>query len=434
MSIVLSALLPWHWPILRLFRRPTAETDYEVILSSLAAQINDVQKRLTSIRQRERRASITIPFYVLSLWAIYTALCVWMGWLAPIATIPVTLQAFVSSGFSRESHHTRSELSKLGHWLPILITPVLILFARRILRWWYERIANAEERQLKKLRERKRNKIDEIKKATRYDHLRMLLDRYDDKSGAQGVGAGSVPHGSRKTRQSQIQQKDMQRQLGRQPAPIPVRQSSTHRHSMPEASAAIASFQRQQAQLQGGKSDDAGLAAARRGSENGLPESEAKSAGDTKVLPPAPSEGPAQNGAQEAERTGITSSRSMPFPSGEAYPSSPSQHFFPPQQPLQPRTFLDKVADLVLGPDPSTRGPGPEQRYALICPDCKRHNGLCMKEDWEEIRESCLAFFTCVFAHSPLLPRVHLPELWPLQLKPSFHCAVQLACVCGWTA
>lgn len=390
MSSVLSALLPWHWPVLRLFRRPAAETDYEVILSSLETQIGEVQKRLTSIRQRERRASITIPFYVLSLWAIYTAVCVWMGWLAPIATIPVTLRVFISNGFSRDSHHTR-DISKLGHWLPIIVTPILILFARRILRWWYERIANAEERQLKKLRERKRNKIDEIKKATRYDHLRMLLDRYDDKSGGQGTGAGALSQGSRKARQHQMDQRELQKQLGRQPAPVPMRQSSAHRHSMPEASAAIASYQKQQAQTQAGKFHGAGLTPlvpARVGSADEAPAQDANSPSDPKALPPTPPEGSAaQTDPQDAGRATITSSQSMPFPSSDSYPSSATQQFFPPQQLPQPRTLLDKVADLVLGPDPSTRGPGPEQRYALICPDCKRHNGLCMKEDWEEIRE-----------------------------------------------
>lgn len=56
--------------------------------------------------------------------------------------------------------------------------------------------------------------------------------------------------------------------------------------------------------------------------------------------------------------------------------------------PLQ-RTWLDRIADAVLGAD-SAGGSllGPEQKYALICSHCKKHNGLATREEFNEIRES----------------------------------------------
>jgi hypothetical protein len=57
-----------------------------------------------------------------------------------------------------------------------------------------------------------------------------------------------------------------------------------------------------------------------------------------------------------------------------------------PAAPAQ-RTWLDRMADSVLGADPSGTALGPEQKYALICVNCKRHNGLARKEEFEEVRE-----------------------------------------------
>ena len=58
------------------------------------------------------------------------------------------------------------------------------------------------------------------------------------------------------------------------------------------------------------------------------------------------------------------------------------------QGPYQ-KTFLDRLADVMLGADPSTTGGAPnaaEQRYALICHICFNHNGLCHRDQWDALR------------------------------------------------
>ncbi len=48
---------------------------------------------------------------------------------------------------------------------------------------------------------------------------------------------------------------------------------------------------------------------------------------------------------------------------------------------------MDKLADAILGADPSATGP--EQKYALICARCHRHNGLALKEEFNEVQYVC---------------------------------------------
>ena len=97
-ALVSGTLLPWNW-----FRRGSRETDYETILSALARDIASVQTRLTQIRTRERRASVTLTIQAFLVWALYTALCWWFAL------------------FRAELHNW----SLLVVWLPVGGTPVL---------------------------------------------------------------------------------------------------------------------------------------------------------------------------------------------------------------------------------------------------------------------------------------------------------------------
>ncbi|KAH7096809.1 hypothetical protein BKA62DRAFT_718528 [Auriculariales sp. MPI-PUGE-AT-0066] len=113
--------------------------NYEALLSNIASDIADRRARLADIRQRQRRATFWLTVYAGSTWVVYVAL--WYVRLLPNAH-------------------------------PVLVGPILILFARRIMEAWYTRIGNAEEATLKKL-------ID-IKKKTNYYSTRNLLERYDE--------------------------------------------------------------------------------------------------------------------------------------------------------------------------------------------------------------------------------------------------------------
>ncbi|GAA5873890.1 hypothetical protein JCM8547_008632 [Rhodosporidiobolus lusitaniae] len=72
-----------------------------------------------------------------------------------------------------------------------------------------------------------------------------------------------------------------------------------------------------------------------------------------------------------------------------------SQSFPPPGAPLppqapstpQPRTFMDKFADALLGVAPEDVSPN--SKYALICGRCFNHNGLVPPEDFDYIQYQC---------------------------------------------
>lgn len=67
------AFLSWFRPWWK-----TAETDYETVLARLTKDINSVQNRLIRVRQRERRVSVTLTFYVVVVWLAYAGF-VWLA-------------------------------------------------------------------------------------------------------------------------------------------------------------------------------------------------------------------------------------------------------------------------------------------------------------------------------------------------------------------
>lgn len=286
---------PFSW----LRRQPP--TDYEQVLSTLQADIEHVQSNLVQIQSRKRRATIIVPLWASLLWLLWTTASWYAGYLS---------QAGLKSG---------------GWWIwgPILLAPLFIFFTRRIVRWWYKRVGAAEQDHLKELQRQRKAKIEEIKRATRYDHLRLLLEKYDD----EGKGAA-----------------------GRLPQ-TPVKQGSK------------------------GPSQQQGAGAIKGGAPGGTT-SNATQPGRTgpghiqqvQQLPSAMREQASQQQQQAFGRPSTVPPR------------------MPPAGPIH-RTWVDRMADAVLGADPSAAALGPEQKYALICSNCKRHNGLAAKEEFDEIRE-----------------------------------------------
>lgn len=51
--------------------------------------------------------------------------------------------------------------------------------------------------------------------------------------------------------------------------------------------------------------------------------------------------------------------------------------------PHQPKTFIDKIADALLGGDEQS----PASKYALICQKCFAHNGLVLKDEVMDVRK-----------------------------------------------
>ncbi|KAF8839304.1 hypothetical protein BDN67DRAFT_1070147 [Paxillus ammoniavirescens] len=139
--------------------------DYETILSGLAADVQKRQTRLAEIRLRERRTTLQFTLGTFFLWFAYVSL-----WYT--RTLPSTW---------RESGPGK---------VAILVGPILILFARRMMQIWYSWKGGREEKTLMKVLKKQRAKVEEIKKKTNYYSTRNLIEKYDEQPSS---GSGATP-------------------------------------------------------------------------------------------------------------------------------------------------------------------------------------------------------------------------------------------------
>ncbi|KAH7887249.1 hypothetical protein F5I97DRAFT_1935458 [Phlebopus sp. FC_14] len=138
----------------RWFRKGDSE-DYEQILSSLAADVQKRQTRLAEIRLRERRTTMQFTLGTIFMWFTYVGL-----WYT--RTLPT---AWRESGLGKAA---------------VLVGPVLILFARRMMQIWYSWKGDREEKTLMGVLKKQRAKVEEIKKKTNYYSTRNLIEKYDE--------------------------------------------------------------------------------------------------------------------------------------------------------------------------------------------------------------------------------------------------------------
>lgn len=298
----------------------TTETDYETVLSRLTKDINDVQARLIRVNQRERRSSITLTLYAILLWLIYTLFVYFT---------------------TREKRHFMSKSDRFHVWLPSILGLLLIISVRSIVRWWFKRVSDGEEKHLRSLQRTRRKKIDEIKQATKFDHLRNLLERYDD--------TASNRPGMKRVGSSFDGKLNKQ---GQQNTTTPNKAAQQNR------------------QFQGMRDGRP----VNGGSQSGLRPIEQKAF-----------KTPIKNNTNT-----IQGQPGQPVPTIDITGTGNPLPFDVPQQHLRfQKTWLDRVADKVLGVETSGQDGGAEQRYALICHVCLSHNGLCPKEEWEEVQYIC---------------------------------------------
>lgn len=157
--------LPW-WPkSWNPFSRwkYTSAYDYDTILASLAEEIEVVELTLMDIKARKRRAVSSV---------LQVLLMLWIGALA-------VLWGYASLAYTDEDYAWARSMFLLGL---IVGTPVLLVVFHRLISLWFRRLEKAQETHLQALRKQRREKINEIKKATDFEHLRLLLERYDDET------------------------------------------------------------------------------------------------------------------------------------------------------------------------------------------------------------------------------------------------------------
>ncbi|PPR07247.1 hypothetical protein CVT26_012505 [Gymnopilus dilepis] len=149
----------------RIFSKKNEE-DYETILSNLANDIQTRQIQLSEIRLRERRSTLLATLYTLSVWVAYVSL--WYLGLLP--------------NLHDGTYIKHQSTDKFLKGLPVVIGPIIILFIRRVVQIWYKRKGDAEEKHLKELMKKRRDKVEEIKKKTNFYSTRDLLQKYDEAS------------------------------------------------------------------------------------------------------------------------------------------------------------------------------------------------------------------------------------------------------------
>ncbi|KAF8179234.1 hypothetical protein BJ912DRAFT_883220 [Pholiota molesta] len=140
------------------------EEDYETILSNLADDIQKRQLKLSEIRLRERRSTLLVTLYTLAAWVAYVSL--WYFNVLP--------------DLKRGQLVTNPSVGRAVRGAPVVIGPIIILFIRRVVQIWYMKKGDAEEKTVKELMKKRRDKVEEIKKKTNYYSTRDLIQKYDE--------------------------------------------------------------------------------------------------------------------------------------------------------------------------------------------------------------------------------------------------------------
>ncbi|SCV71218.1 BQ2448_2806 [Microbotryum intermedium] len=155
---------------LNLFRRK-AEPDYETVLSALEARIKTREDHLLSIRLRERRANALFITYGIGAWLIYS----------------VTWYFIL--------RHREDGIDKLLGVLPVIASPVGIVFTKKFMRWFFGQQQEKEIKALKVLKKEQQEKVEELKRKTGYYSTRSLLEKYDEGT-KKAIGPNRTPTGS----------------------------------------------------------------------------------------------------------------------------------------------------------------------------------------------------------------------------------------------
>ncbi|KAK8870027.1 hypothetical protein IAR55_000597 [Kwoniella newhampshirensis] len=204
--------------------------------------------------------------------------------------------------------------------------PVFIYLLNRLVHIYFKRQRTHEETHLRALLTQQRKHLEEIKKATNYDSTRKLIEQYDDPS----AGTRSAP-GPNQAGGIHPSPRTPQRKVLDSPSPAGTK------------SAGPGGTPRAPGHLIG--------------------------AGGT----PGPANSP------------------IPIPEGlssdQAAALQMQIHAIQPVLPTPEKRWYDRVVDFILGDDPSQAA---QSKYALVCGECFRHNGLVgSKYEWERMQWIC---------------------------------------------
>lgn len=318
-------------------KKTTLET-----LEKLEKDITGIEKYRTNTEQRQRRIVGQLIVYSVGAYVLAAAIF-YFYW------FPNTLK------------------EQLICVAPLLLFPILVLFLKRIVTFYYSRKITKNEQKLCDLRAEKKKILEEVMDKETYKVARTILEKFAPEQ-LRSKGLEQTPH------------------PGKTPAPLgsratPLLSSTPSRPVVPQ----------------------------------GLPPTELRrrtlpsALGNSAAIPGPPSSLSSDSlSAVASQRSQFLTGTPMHRPSvnGQSF----SSEYRPPGPPLprpvlpRERGYLDRFIEYVVGD-------GPSNRFALICSSCDSHNGMALKEEFEYLSFRCSY---CHYYNPARKQRPQAPRLSPI--------------------
>ncbi|XP_012261954.2 endoplasmic reticulum junction formation protein lunapark-B isoform X1 [Athalia rosae] len=336
------------------FRKKKATFD---ILEDLETKIQEIEEYRQNTEQRHKKIVGTLIVYSVVLYII--AALVFYFYFFPAALY-----------------------DQIFYMTPLLIFPIVILFTKKLVSWYYKRKISRNKTKLSTMQQEKRKILDEVIETETYKKAKEILIKF-------------APDRLRMTPLS--------------PQPTPAKSApqneTPRRPSTPQVSAPV------NAALPGG-----GATELRR---RLLPVSSLSS---TKPI--------GRLGNSGVVPVGLVPPHTPQ--SDNIYPAmAPRQSNTPvvtPKAPLprpilpQQRSYLDRLVEYLVGD-------GPSNRYALICRQCDSHNGMALKEEFEYFGFRCCYcnFWNPARKQKPSAPRLEHDVSGMIPVSPSYNTSQALS-------
>lgn len=220
--------------------------------------------------------------------------------------------------------------------------PVIIYFIRRLLTFYFNRLVTGKTERIKALQEEQKEKVEDLKQSTNFYSTKAILERFDasyDQSSKASKGSQQQQHGKLSGTATPLQKTAPKGKTMPQSQKGPVRPSTSGQRKSAvfgenfEFAPNLPSIQQPQQQ----KTTEVGK--------------------------------DAKPGAQSANTTASLPIEANAVAFGQLAPNNTLDPVY--NVGYQPHWY-DRILDMIVGEDEYS----PKSRYALICENCRRHNGL----------------------------------------------------------
>lgn len=284
------------------------------ILESLESSIKSIEENRLHTEQRQRKIVGHLILYSVGAYVIAALLFYFLYF-------PASLQ------------------DQLFYITPLLIFPVIVVFVKRLVTWYYRRKLTRNQEKLHDMREEKKKLLEEVMDKETYKVAKEILEKF-------------APDQLRKPSNMSMPTR----------MALPSNTTTVQRRSV-STPASTASMQQSIPAIVGSSSivsSTPGTDVRRRSLQQP----------PGPVRPPVP-----MDPAVFMTPSGQTN--------GQGFIPRP-----PMPRPVLPRerSYLDKLVEYLVGD-------GPSNRYALICKQCDSHNGMALKEEFEYFAFRCCYCF-----------------------------------------